>query len=389
MRPHALLTLALIAGASLAGCVGAGAVAQARDNFDVARDRGLAWDEGAVLVGIVGLEVSNVENATREVETDLADDEVPEESRDTILALFRALVADGDSKVGDGFAPAWGHLFVAKSGLHAVVIDASGATTFDDDFNLPGDDELTHDGLPLTGLDGTWAIDSEEAVRIARQHNPTYAALAGLPAATSSMSLGIGEDGPTWNLFMAASEASGAWVQVDATTGTVLGSWPRDVVVPPTPEPGEPVVDLPPQEGDEVRGSLTAGIDEAHERSFEVLHDGHRDMRLVLEATSTVGITDLRATVTDPAGNEHDLQVGGLGVFTTRQDGRDVQAMQGTWELAVSLGSSARETYSFSWCTDGTDDLDQYGDNVACQQLDTGDGDQPRRAGWWGAFTWA
>jgi len=355
-----LLALAL-AVPLLSGCSGAGG-STAKDALPAASDSAHSWSSDAVLVSVGSTEITPAElaNQTAEVEAQAKNEtDEPFSPADTV-ALFHALVGDGDARPGDGRAPAWGYLFLSPKGIHVVVSD--GGVQFAKDVPLPA---LPRELGSFPSIGDNWSVDSDQAAQIAMGNSTLYDAIVAHPGAQGSASLGDRDGTLAWSLFV-SNETAYAHVTVDAATGEVLEVYPR---TGPTPQPPSGGHRPPPpsQEGTD-SGSASNTLlfpGDARQTTFN-LHQDHASIRFALQARNAVGLVDVRADITDPNGNQSSVEVSNLGVVgSTTQRGTQSPAPQGDWQVTLTLVEGAAQQVEFDWCAGPP--VGDSANNPACQ----------------------
>ena len=215
MTPRAagvlMALLALVAAPLLAGCIGT-AAATAMETRSQADAAALAWDDGAQLAQVVGIEGS----------IDFAQIAAAMSGMDSRTSSGDYEQAAQDEEVGDGRAEVWGYRYVAsgKTMAYVVVVDREG------DILRQGEETRASDfSRPV----GTWSVDSDRALSIAKEANTA------LSAGTQGESFAIvsvlrhdpREENPVWLIAGGGGSLSGAgggFVELDAVTGKVLRS---------------------------------------------------------------------------------------------------------------------------------------------------------------------
>lgn len=201
---------ALLASTILAGCIGT-AAATAMETRSPADSAALAWDDGAQLAQVVGIEGSLDFAAIAAAMSGAG----PQSSGDYDQA-------SEDEAVGDGRAEVWGYRYVAsgKDAAYVVIVDRDG--------------EILREGeeVRISALStpiGEWGIDSDRALAIAKEAN------TGISAGVEGESFAIvsvlrhepGAENPVWLVAGGGGSLAGAgggFVELDAVTGEVLKS---------------------------------------------------------------------------------------------------------------------------------------------------------------------
>ena len=205
-RPALRLTLLLLSVASLvvAGCVGSAQAASAKQNLAPADEAAKAWDPGARLAQVVGVEGTFALLAATVAQAN-ARDFAP---------------AGDDETVGDGLAEVWVYRYVAagKEKSYVVVLDKEGTIL------RKGEEARREGDRPLA----SWSLDSHEAMEVALKTNED------LRAGIAGQYFGIvsvlhQEEGlnPVWLVAGGGGDLTGGkggHVAIDAVTGTVLFS---------------------------------------------------------------------------------------------------------------------------------------------------------------------
>lgn len=186
-----VLMAAMMTLAGVAGCLetpaflrGSQDEVSAQSVRDLAHEAALAWDAGAVLVGVGAVEST---------------EEHPE------LAA--------DPAVGNGLAVVWNFAYLSadRASARAFQVSAAGEVKAHDDADVPAD-------APQEELRriSAWSIDSDAAAQAAAA-NATFASVLQTPNATLAM--GLVEEATTMWFVVAGTPSGLAIARVDATTG--------------------------------------------------------------------------------------------------------------------------------------------------------------------------
>lgn len=201
-----LLVVALVAAPALSGCLTAQATAM--QHRPTAQDRARQWDADAELAGVLGIEGSMPNDLPGYWHGNAPDGNFWTRARD-------------DPTVGDGHTEFWIYAWVADGNPDAffVVVDRDGEVLDS------GTTEREEDMVPV----GTWGIDSDRALEIAKENNQGLR--EGLDrenfALMEALSRDPGDDHATWTIAGGGGDASGGgggFVVLDAVTGDVLQS---------------------------------------------------------------------------------------------------------------------------------------------------------------------
>lgn len=203
MEGRITLALALLTAPALAGCIQGAQAATAEERADPASEAAETWADDAELAAATGME-GEVSDGHGRAEADHWD-----RARD-------------DEDIGDGRCKVWQYTFVAESKPDEVYVVA-----VDEDEEI-----LSEQTRPRSDPDvalGSWEIDSDEALGIARDANEHLA--EGIDGGNYGLLIELDRDpddeNPTW--FVAggggdSSGGSGGIVLLDAVTGDVLES---------------------------------------------------------------------------------------------------------------------------------------------------------------------
>lgn len=197
MKPLILATLLLLAPA-LSGCTASAApLASAKELEPDAEERALDWAADARLVAIVG-----IEGEYRGDHRDDVHDDATHEAAD-------------DARM-DGRLERWMYRYVSdqQNASYLVIMDENGTVVHEGEVAWDGGHAI-----------GDYAVDSDEAIDIARETNQGFA--AGLEGDKRGVFLRLHQDepdeNPRWTLI--GGSADGEWsagiVVVDAVTGEV------------------------------------------------------------------------------------------------------------------------------------------------------------------------
>lgn len=202
----AFLSLPLVF-ASLAGCIGT-ASATAMDREGKSTPAAKSWNPNAVLAGIMGVEGT----FQMGMWSDFADDD----AGSTSYASYYSS-ASTDKKVGDGKCSVWVYRYVVSGQQGAYIVVVKDGKVVREGY------DPDHDATPI----GEWRIDSDEALRIAKENNE------GLRRGVGAQHFGVaqmleregGKSHATWTVAGGGGDASGGGggkVVIDAVTGAVL-----------------------------------------------------------------------------------------------------------------------------------------------------------------------
>jgi hypothetical protein len=349
MRPSALLLAALFL-TPLAGCLGATA-ATAGEVAAKARSIAHDWDADAALQGIAGIELKEMPPFLAAAAAQAGTD-----SPQAQLLQYH------DSNVGDGRAGAWIFGFRAGERELLLAIDAGGRELLR---HVDDDDRGSRGERPI----GEFAIDSDDAMRLAAEHNATFAGQRG-GAVVASLALMPGPAGPVWLLALGASFDDlddTAFAMVDATSGNVTITPDLDAAFSsasgtaeadaggmgsPYYHPRGNRTFVPTETGSE-RGTLSVA-DPDQGSPFEVESAGHGKLRLQLSLPRAAPPTQATATVTGPDGRTATVTftaaLTGSGPATAELDAPHA----GRYTVAVHLDAGVLQQYDLAWCAPGS-----------------------------------